>query len=199
MLQKWSCNFHKKCQSFLWTLKNCPLRFVTLDNSRKFGQNLFSTGKFAFFSKTCVYNNLLVLQKWSCIFHTKCQNTLWTLVNCPLRFATLDNARKKTPKSFIYWKFCVFFKIFCFQQPLRCYRNGLVTSTVFVKKIRRPFWIVPWGLSHSILREKIGQKLFLAGKIALFFKNLSLQQPLRSWRKNPITPTAIVRIPCRHL
>ena len=87
-----------------------------------------------FFQKFVFTTTCWVLKKWSCNFHRNCQKTLWTLINCPLRLATLDNARKNTPKCFIYWKCCVFFKIFCFQQPLRCYRNDLVTSAANVIK-----------------------------------------------------------------
>ena len=53
--------------------------------------------------------------------------------NLPLRFVTLDSGRKKTPKLFFNGSVTFRFKKLCFQQHLRCYRNGLVTSTVNVK------------------------------------------------------------------
>ena len=103
-----------------------------------------------------------VLQKWSCNFHSKCKNTLLSLINSLLRFITLDNGGTIGQKLCFIGKFksLPLFFILCFQQPLRCYRNDLSTPIVVV---RTPCWasqIVSWGLSHSIMGEKIGQKLF---------------------------------------
>ena len=114
-----------------------------------------------------------MLKKWSCNFHSNCQNTLWFLIKCSLRFSTLDNSRKNGPITFLHWEVCLFFNL-CFQQPLRCYRNDLATSTVIV---RIPCWAsktVPWALSHSIMGEKIGQNLFFTGKFAFFSKKIVL-------------------------
>ena len=58
----------------------------------------------------------------------------------------------------------------CFQQPVRCYRNDFITSTVIVKTPFGPPGTVPRGLLHSIVGQKLGQHLFFTGKIAFFPK-----------------------------
>ena len=139
-----------------------------------------------------------MLQKWSSNFHSSRQNTLLSLINNLLRFVTTDNGRKNRPKIFLYWKVCLFFNL-CFQQPLRCYRNDLVSSIVFV---RTPCWasqIVSWGLSHSKMGEKIGQKLFSLEIMHFFFESLCFQQPRRCYRNDLVTSTVIVKISCGFL
>ena len=111
-----------------------------------------------------------MLQKWSCNFQKNCQGYLWTLTNCPVRSITLDNARKRRPKSFLHWKVCFFFQKFVFQQPLRCYRNDLVTCTVFGRIPCRPLQIVPWDFSQSILWKKEA-KVFYLLEVLPFFQN----------------------------
>ena len=89
-----------------------------------------------------------------------------------------------------------FFQIFCFQQPLRCYRHDLLPSKATVTSPRGPLKTVPWGLSHLIMREKIGQNIFLNGKNAFFFNFFCFQQPLRCCRNDLVTLTVIFKIPC---
>ena len=72
---------------------------------------------------------------------------------------------------FFTGKIAFLFKKFCFQQPLRSWRNDLSFSTVNVRLAFELIEIVPWGLSNSKTRWKIGQKFFLTGKIAFFSKN----------------------------
>ena len=62
-------------------------------------------------------------------------------------------------------------KTLCFQQPLRCNRNDLLTSTVLSRISFVPLQIVPRCLSHSIVREKWA-KLFCHREDGLFLKNL---------------------------
>ena len=101
--------------------------------------------------------------------------------------------RQKTGQIFFFTgKFAFFFKNLCFQQPLRCNRINPVTSTVIVKIPCEPSYIVPWGLSHSRMREETGQKLFFTGKFAFFFKNLCFQL-LRYNRIKPLTSKASVK------
>ena len=122
MLQKWSNNFHKNCRNTFWSLTNCPLSFVTFDYTRKKGQNFFFTGKNAFFSKLCV-----------------------------------------------------------FQQLLRCYRSHVITSTVIVGIPSGPLQNVPWGLSHSIIREKDAKSFFSLESLP-FFSKICFPQPLRFFK-----------------
>ena len=81
----------------------------------KLGHNIYSTGKFAFFfTKICVFNNLLGPKKCSHKFHSNCQNTFRTLQKCSLSFFVLDNIRKTvqliffTEKTTFFIKNCVF-------------------------------------------------------------------------------------------
>ena len=105
--------------------------------------------------------------------------------------------REKTgQKLFFTGKFAFFFQSLCFQQPLRFYSNDLVTSTVNVRSPSGPLWIIPWGRSHSIMPEKIGQNLFFTGKIAFFFQSLCFQHPFRFYRNDLVTSTVIVKSPC---
>ena len=69
-----------------------------------------------------------------------------------------DKRRKTGPKSFFHWKGCFFFKNLCFQQPVRTRRNALVSSAVIVKLACGPSQIVSCGLSHSMVKGKMGQK-----------------------------------------
>ena len=65
-------------------------------------------------------------------------------------------------------------KICVLKQPLTCYRNDLITSTVSVGIPFEPLQIVFWGLSHSIKGEKIGQT-FCHREDSLFLKNLVIE------------------------
>ena len=109
-----------------------------------------------FFQKNVFSTTSQVLEKWSDHKPNNSEKTLRTLTNCPLRFVTLNNTRKIGPKIFLHRRKGLFFKKFHFQQHLRSWRNDLITSTVLVKKHCAPLQAVPRGLSHSIIREKIG-------------------------------------------
>ena len=74
-------------------------------------------------------------------------------------------------KSSLHWEDCFFFKNFCFQQPLRSYENKLITWTINVKRPPGPLQFVPWRLSCSILRGKIGQNSFSLASSPFFFKS----------------------------
>ena len=153
------------------------MRFVTLENAPKNWPKsffhwqvcLFFFQKLKFWSQQplrCCRND----PKSSAAIRI-CQNTLWTRVNRSLRFVTPDNAKKYRPKSFLHRKECIFFfEKLCFQQPLRYYRNDLVTSTVIVRSPCGLLWINYWGLPHSMNREKIQQTLFFTGTFAFFSK-----------------------------
>ena len=145
--------------------------------TRKVGENLFFTRKLAFFSKNCSQQPLLILNKWSYYFRSTCQNTSSNLINCCLRLVTLDNTRKKMAKIFSYWNDCFFSKFCVFQQLLRCYRSDVITSTLIVGKPFGPLQFVPWGLWHSILREKKSKVFFSLERLS-FFSKISFQQPI---------------------
>ena len=98
-----------------------------------------------------------------------------TLINLTLRFVTLDNTRKKGPLFFfLTGKIAFFFEKLFFQQPLKSWRNDIITSTVIVKEL---FWhlkTVPWGLSQLILLRKVSQKLLSLWEQLIFEKILAI-------------------------
>ena len=95
---------HSTGQKTSWRPIKCSLRFGSLDNLRKYRANTFVHWKIAFFFEICVFNNILVLKKWSCDFNSNCQNTAWTLIGRPLRFVTVDKRRKKGQNFFFAGK-----------------------------------------------------------------------------------------------
>ena len=111
--QKSSYNYHTDCQIFLWTLINCSLLFVTLDDMRKNRLNFFVTVKTASISNDFFYrhprsqrSDLII---WT--LNTNYENTLWTLISC---FWTLDKfgKKKKTGQNlFFTGKFASFSKL----------------------------------------------------------------------------------------
>ena len=99
-----------------------------------------------------------------------------------MRLFQIDDIRKSLQKIFFTENIAFFFKILCFQQFPRCYRNELITSTVIVGTPFLPLQNVHWCLTHSILRERRATKIYSL-ECSLFFKNLCFQQPLTSWKK----------------
>ena len=122
-----------------WTLIYCSLRCVILDYSRKIGEIFFPPENVAFFSKICVFNNELVLQKW-------------------------------------------YFYLY-----------------IIIRKPIGPLQIVPIvvrSLSHSIIREEIGQNPFFSGKVA-FFSKICVSNKHLCLQKNALkSSTVIVKISC---
>ena len=100
---------------------------------------------------------------------------------------------KEKAKIISYWKDCFFSKICVFQQPPRCYRSDLITSTKVVGIPFAPLQIVPWALSHSITRG-MWPKSFVTRKTAFFEKFGS--RLLRSWSNDHIACKGLVKIPC---
>ena len=136
-----------------------------------------------------------MLQKWSYHFHSSCQNTLWTLIVLFPRFDILDNTRKLVQKFLFTGKFVLFFRNLCIQQPVRCYRNCFLTSTVFV---RIPF--SPYNLSPDFFWfDKATKNRPLSFHWRACFsllKTLCFQQPFRSWRNDLVNCKMIVKTTC---
>ena len=185
------------CQNTLWTRVKRSLRFVTLDNARKYRPKSFlHREECIFFWKIVFSTTAWVLQKWSCNFHSIYEITFWTLMNHLLRSTTLDESGENITKTFFHWNVCLFFKSLCFQQLLRCNRIIPITSKAIVKIDCGYSQTRPWGLSHSRMREKNWTKTFFLWKVCLFFKSLCFQQLHRCYRINPVTSTVIVKTPC---
>ena len=123
-----------------------------------------------FFQKILFSTTCWVLKEWPCNIHTICQKTLWKLVSRPWGLSHSIMIEKIGQILFFTGKIA-FFRKFCLQQPLRCYRTDVVTSTEMVRVLFGPLKNVPWGLSHSILGEKIGKILFLR-EDCLFFQKV---------------------------
>ena len=141
------------------------------------GQNLNFTVKVAFLFKNFCFqhhksrkNDLITSIAFVIVFSWPFQTVPWGLLHSLMR--------EKKAKNISSLERLPFFKKFCFQQPPRCYRTDLVTSTVIAKKPWEPLRMVPWGLSHSIIGEKIGQNLFFTGKTGFFFKIFVFNKPL---------------------
>ena len=101
--------------------------------------NFFSSRKrLPFFKKFVFPSTSWVLKKWCYDLHSKCHITLWNFISGSFTFVMSDIARKNRPKTFLLWNYYLFFQKFRFQQPLRCYRNGLASSTVKVKTPSEP-------------------------------------------------------------
>ena len=66
---------------------------------KKWAEIFFSLKSLHFFSKIGDFNNLLGPKKCSNKFQGNCRISLWTLINCSLRFVTLDNSKKDGPKA----------------------------------------------------------------------------------------------------
>ena len=81
-----------------------------------------------------------------------------------------DDRRKIGRKNFFIGNSPFFLKNVIFHQPLRSWRIDLITSTVFVGTPIGLLQFVPWGLSHSILREKETPINFIQWKVAFFSK-----------------------------
>ena len=130
-----------------------------------------SLERLPFFSKHCVFQQLLSCYRSDVITST-------VIVGIP--FGTLQNVpwglspsviREKKAKTFSSLERLPFFSKHCvFQQLLSCYRSDVITSTVNVGKPFEPLQIVPWGFSHSIIRERKGQNNFLLERLLFFQK-----------------------------
>ena len=124
-----------------------------------------------FFFKNLCFQHFLRCYRINLYFHSNLSENFVDIDSLAAEVCHTRECEKKQAKIFSSLESFLFFQNLCFQQPLRCYRNDLVTSTVIVKIPCGFLWIVPWGLSDSIKREKIGQKLFLSWKFAFFSKN----------------------------
>ena len=106
-----------------------------------------------------------------------------------------DTTRENRPQHFFYWKVCLFFKNFCFQQPLRSYKNAPINSTVIVRIPSGPFKSVPGGFFYSTTLESCSINFFHWINWLFFWKKLCSQQFHKCYRDDLITSTVIVRKP----
>ena len=126
--KKRSYKFQSNCLKNLLTLINCCLNFVMLNITRKTGQIVsFHWKDCLFCSKNCDFNDFLGPRKCS---HKKSigKKSLWSLVDCSLRFGTLDKRGKMGQKLLSLWKRLFFWDV-CFYRPPISLKNGLFICT----------------------------------------------------------------------
>ena len=140
----------------------------------KRGQSLFSTGKVALFFTTLCFQQPLVPKKRFSIFHSICQNSLWTLKSCPLRSFKSDVRRKNGPKTFVILK-TAFFKNVCFYWHHRSQRNDLILFRILVRIPSEPYKVrnAPMFVTIDDTRKK-GQKQFSSWKQFFFEMFISI-------------------------
>ena len=95
------------------------------------------------------------------------QTVLWGLSHSIIR-------EKEGHNFFLTGKIAFFLEKMFFQQPLKSWRNDLITSTVNVKRPRGHLQTVPGGLSQVIRRWKFSQKLLSAWEQLIYEKILAL-------------------------
>ena len=149
------------------------MRFVTLDITRKKGRwNILFTGKIAFFSKNCDFNNLLGPKKCSGMLYSIGRNIWWTLVSYYLRFIILDNTGKNRPKLLSpensYFLKRLFLSTSKVPKKWWYLLHNICRNTLWTL-IKRSFSPI---FSCSIIGEKIGHKNFFIGKFAFFSQRL---------------------------
>ena len=132
VLNKWCLDLHSKGHITLWNFIRRSLTLVMSDIARKNRPKSFILWNCYLFFQKFRFQQPLDVTEMSWKFYSKGQNSIWTPINCHLRFVTLDRARKYRPKSFLQWKVCFYFQNICFQQTLRWYRKDPVTSPVIV-------------------------------------------------------------------
>ena len=132
-------------------------------------------------------------------FHKNRHITLWTLINCSLRFVILDTTRKNRPQCFFHWKVCLSFQKVVFSTTPKVLKNALIGSTVNVRIPFGPLQIVLWCLSHSIIRENIGHNFFSLERLPFFFQKVVFSTTFMSYKNGLIGSTVNVRIPFGHL
>ena len=170
MLQKLSYNLLSNCQDTFSTPTNYLLRFFSLDKATKNRRKSFLHWRaYIFLLKILCFQQHL--SSWrndhvACILNVKTPG--WPL-KIVLWYLPYSIKKEKLVIYFFSLEWLPFFRSLCFQQPVRCYRNDLKTSTVIVRKPSPPLRVVHWGFLHSIKQQRIGQYLFFTAELALFY------------------------------
>ena len=155
------------------TLKESFPTFVMFDIMGRKGPKFLSPENSYFLNCLFQSTSKVPKRRW-CLLHDICQKTLWTLVKCCFPIFSCSKIGEKIGHNvFFIRKFPFYLKNFIFHQPVMSWRIDLITSTVFVGNPMGPLQIVPWGLSHSILREKKTPKyLYSLERLPFFQKSV---------------------------
>ena len=133
-------------------------------------------------------NNLFICTKFV-------KDTFWTLIDCSLRFVTLDSTRKIRPISSLHRNDCLFFS-----------KNSVFHILLGLKEMihQLPQYLLEYLLDTRNCSTRIvtldntnknRPKFFFIAKIACFFKTLCFQQPLRCYRNDHIGSKITVKKP----
>ena len=117
------------------------------------------------------------------------QSVLWDL-----SYSITRLYEKKTKIFFSLERLPFFSKIYVFKKPFRCYRNVILTSTVIVRIPSVPLQTVPWGLSHSIIRENKAKSFFSLESLP-FFQKFVFNNLLDSLKFDLIISAVKVKLP----
>ena len=130
--KNWSYYYHSNCQNIFMALINRFLRFITLDNLRKYRANTFVHWKTAFFSKICVFSKLLGPKKDHITSTFIVRISFWLLWIVFWAFSN-PKIRKNIGQPHFLTEKIAFFQKYVFKQPLRFQRNDLITCTINAK------------------------------------------------------------------
>ena len=136
--KKWSFILRHFCQNASWSLTKGFSMSVLVGNMGKIGQNLFLRDDNHRFEKI----GCRLLRSWTndhiaCGILVEIPRVPWKVV--PWRLSCSMIREKNNPMYFFRSKDYLFLQTFCFQKPLRSYRNDLVTSPVTVRTLSDPY------------------------------------------------------------
>ena len=156
---------------------NLPLRFVTFDNARKrYAKTFLHWECYNFFQKICFQQHLRCYRN-DLVTSPIIVRILLDPYNMPLRFLTLDNARKIRPKSFLHWAGCLFFQNSVFPTT-----NSLKKwSCNFHSKCQITLWsLISFSVTFIMFDDKrqIRPIYFFTGNFEIFSKNCNFNRLL---------------------
>ena len=154
-----------------------------------------SLERLPFLSKLYVFQQLLRCYRSDLITSTKIVGIPFgALQPVPWVFSP-SVIREKKAKTFFSLERLPFFSKHCvFQRLLSCYRSDVITFTVIVGIPFVTLQNVPWGLSHSIIREK-GPKSYFHWKVCLFFQKFVFNNLLDFLKFDLITSAVKLKLP----
>ena len=164
MLRRRSYNLHNDFQKTMWSQIKCYPGSAKLGNTRKNCPNFFLIEKNPF-SEKLLSSTSQVLNKWFQNVHNICQNTLWTLLICSLKFFILLKTRKSRRKLFFQRKKNFFLQQNCVFNNFYVLKNDPKTSRTVVSIPSEPWKLFFWHLSYSIKREEKAKINFFHWKV----------------------------------
>ena len=152
---------------------------------------------FCHFEKSCLLKCLFlstskVPKKGQYLLHKHCEKTLWILIESSLTFFMFDIARKNTPQNYFPWLGIFFFSKIWFFINLLGPKELILLLPQYLPEYSLNIEISSLEVCHTRYYEKKRRRNNLfTGKIALFFKTLCFEQPLRSF-KNALTSYTVM-------